>query len=64
MINLITPTVFNQLIIFKERLLISYIYIIFNNCMINIKIVTDEMHWTIHNKINLQSYNIQIHCKM
>lgn len=47
MIDLVTPTVLNHLIIFKESFPITYIYMIFSNGTIELKKVIGEMFWII-----------------
>lgn len=46
MIDLVTLTVPDHRIIFKESFLITYIYIIFSNCTIELKKVIGEMFWS------------------
>lgn len=46
MIDLVTLTVLDHLIIFKKSFLITYIYIIFSNCTIELKKVIGEMFWS------------------
>lgn len=46
MIDLVTLTVLDHLIIFKKSFLITYIYLIFRICTIELKKVIGEMFWS------------------